>query len=67
MKRPTEFWAAVALAGVIVYMVHDAWGSRSHPLEVIEIEQIELPTEWKSSITPHRDFEPAGVYYENAS
>ena len=30
MKRPTEFWAAVALAGVIVYMVHDAWASRPH-------------------------------------
>lgn len=28
MKRPTEVWAAVALAGVIVYMMHDAWGSR---------------------------------------
>ena len=30
MKRPLEFWAAVALAVVIAYMMHDAWGSRPH-------------------------------------
>ena len=30
MKRPLEFWTAVALAVVIAYMMHDAWGERNH-------------------------------------
>ena len=29
MKRPTEFWAAVALSLVIAYMIHDAYGERT--------------------------------------
>jgi hypothetical protein len=30
MKRPTEFWAVVALALVIAYMIHDAHGERKN-------------------------------------
>ena len=65
MKRPTEFWAVVALALVIVYMIHDAYGERTHtPREVVHIEEIVIEDAWESSISPH--FEPAGIYYEKA-
>jgi hypothetical protein len=56
MKRPVEFWATVALAGVIVYMIHDAYGSKHTSQEVIHIEEIH--------VEDARDFEPAGVYTE---
>lgn len=43
MKRPTEFWAAVALAGVIAYMTHDAYALNT----VWEQPQIcRLSTDW---------------------
>jgi len=54
MKRPLEFWATVALALVIVYMIHDAYGSR--PQDVVHIEDVH--------VEDARDFEPAGVYTE---
>jgi len=59
MKRPLEFWAVVALALVIVYMIHDAYGERG---EVVHIEEIVIEDAWESSISPQ--FEPAGIYYE---
>jgi hypothetical protein len=65
MKRPVEFWATVALALVIVYMIHDAYGERTHtPREVVHIEEIVIEDAWESSISPL--FEPAGIYYEKA-
>ena len=60
MKRPLEFWAVVALALVIVYMIHDAYGERGS--EVVHIEEIVIEDAWESSISPQ--FEPAGIYYE---
>ena len=56
MKRPTEFWAAVALALVIAYMIHDAYGSRQNTAmrDVIHIEEI-VEDAW----------EPAGLYWEH--
>ena len=67
MKRPVEFWATVALAGVIVYMIHDAYGSKHTSQEEIHIEEIHVEdprdtafepagvyTEWQSSIQPHQ-------------
>ena len=65
MKRPVEFWAVVALALVIVYMMHDAYGSRPNTAvrDVIHIEEIHVEDAWESSVSPH--FEPAGIYYED--
>ena len=40
MKRPVEFWAAVVLALVVVYMIHDAYGSRYNT--AIHIEEIDV-------------------------
>lgn len=54
MKRPVEFWATVAVALVVVYMIHDAYGSR--PQDPVHIEDIQ--------VEDARDFEPAGVYAE---
>ena len=69
MKRPVEFWATVALALVIVYMIHDAYGSRPQTLEHVQIEEIVVEdpkdtafepagvyTEWQSSIQPHEQY-----------
>ena len=53
MKRPVEFWAAVVLALVIVYMTYDAYGSRQNT--AIAIEEIHVEDAW----------EPAGVYWEH--
>lgn len=58
MKRPVEFWATVALALVVVYMIHDAYGSKHTVQEVIHIEEIHVEDAKQS------DFEPAGVYTE---
>ena len=69
MKRPLEFWATVAIALVVVYMIHDAYGSRPQPLTRIQIEEIRVEdpkdtafepagvyTEWQSSIVPHDEY-----------
>ena len=65
MKRPTEFWAVVALALVIVYMIHDAYGERGNTArEVVHIEEIVIEDAWESSISPQ--FEPAGIHREKA-
>ena len=60
MKRPVEFWATVALALVIVYMIHDAYGSKQNPAmrDVIHIEEIHIEDPRDTA------FEPAGVYTE---
>ena len=58
MKRPVEFWATVALALVIVYMIHDAYASRPRALSTIDIKIDDIEVE------DARDFEPAGVYTE---
>ena len=60
MKRPVEFWATVALALVVVYMIHDAYGSKQNPAmrDVIHIEEIHVED------LRDTDFEPAGVYTE---
>ena len=52
MKRPVEFWATVALALVVVYMIHDAYGSRQN--NTVHIEEIHVEDAW----------EPAGIYWE---
>ena len=62
MKRPVEFWATVALALVVVYMIHDAYGGKHTSQEVIHIEEIHI--EDASHTVVQSDFEPAGVYTE---
>ena len=49
MKRPIEFWATVAIALVVVYMIHDAYATRPHG---VHIEDTQVQSQ----------FEPAGVY-----
>ena len=58
MKRPVEFWAAVLIAAVVVYMIHDAYGDAHQAQEVVHIEPIDLDD------IPDHTFEPAGVYTE---
>ena len=58
MKRPTEFWAVVLIAAVIVYMIHDAYGYRQEAEETVHIEPIDVEDPKDTA------FEPAGVYTE---
>ena len=57
MKRPLEFWATVAIALVVVYMIHDAYATKPHTTQV-HIEDIEVEDPKDTA------FEPAGVYTE---
>ena len=53
MKRPIEFWATVAIALVVVYMIHDAYATRPHG---VHTEEAQVEDAVQSL------FEPAGVY-----